>query len=244
MRAAYWFFAAHLILAIVLDAALIFKVNHFGITDFLRHFTNWFLTYLTVFFNATLGFAFRRTAWTAAIVVATMYLPLVSLAASVAAMVAVMLIDNPHFLTKMFKIFPTGYVITGNELVHFFPLVLILAFTVVHRNLVFYAHHVPLRWARKSRALQALLFAYWTLAALLTMILPYDIAYDPSEVYGVELVYGPGIIVYLTIALLLIVTPLLLGMLYYGLGTINVDYRRLYLTDYEIKVIEEKEKSF
>ena len=216
------------------------QISVYGFSGFVSFFTNWSWNIQTILYVTTLPAFNGRYAYVAAAAVSVFYTLTVTIVFSVALLVVAMLVDDPVFITRLFKVIPTGIVITGNEVKHFAPLLVIVVFTWLRRSLVWYGLKKPLVVASRSKCpalARIAIIVYYVFIGPLLVIVPYLIVYDPANVYETEVSMSAGAAVVLFTMVTIVGIPLVVAYASYGLfddfDDELAEYERIFLTETE-----------
>ena len=210
---AFLFASAQLVWACWMLASTVFKIGEYGINEFVQHYTNWSWTLQNLFYFATIGAPFLRFgvadvdgcfADATFFVIAMGFLPLHGVVWAVLVIVSVMLATEAKLFSDILEEVPATWVMLGDSIYHFWPVLVLLLFAIVYWKLIFVAYNrVFVRrrlYDSRRRLCMFLLFQSFVGTAVSLTI--YGILFDPRQVYKTELPIGLGIgVVVLTLQL-------------------------------------------
>jgi hypothetical protein len=254
MRSAWCLFVGQALLVLIMEVLFIAKAAEFGLGETLAHVSNWAWQAAALFYALLLPAIDERALPFVNVVVVVGWLPLATIIAYVAVVVAALLLESPAFIVELFGVYDAGDVIVGNEVLHFVPLLVFAAVSTARRALIFNA----LYRAFTSPALRAdglsfvglVLYEVWFGAGAFFLVYILYLAAtgsSPMQVYEESAIeYGRGSMLFLLVAALVAGSFLLACTHCAGVCTRRTAdeealfVRRIYETDFERELDEYK----
>jgi len=217
---------AQLLWAFTMLVGAVLKIVDSGVHSYLRHFTNWSWTLQLLFYFATspapllvvndstksLGAQFVRA------VVALTFVPLVGIVFVVAGVVMVLLGTRSQFLVVLFREHSPSFVMLGNDVYHFVPIIALLGYGLV--NWHFILHSINWLLNRSGRWALALYLAYGGPAISLLWYITF---FDPRVVYQTSIGFVPGALFTVIMLTLFVFAPVASAIFVFDLGRWPVD---------------------
>jgi hypothetical protein len=206
--------------ALLMLSFAIGKISRFGIVSYVSHFTNWSWTFQIVFYLATALAPFLTTglldphstlgSFTRSVIVLGFW-PLNGIIFTVMYGVSYLLGTGSHFLSNIFTKYPPEIVFIGNDLVHFWPIVVLLLFFIVYSKLIAYSlNDVLVRYGALRSPLRFTAFiGYQTYVGASVAIAVYALLFDPRVVYETDQTLAEGALVALVALTIATLVPLL-----------------------------------
>jgi len=214
------------------------KIGEFGLLPYVCHFTNWSWTAQLLFYYATAAAPFVLTgiiderssvgALTRALLVLAFF-PLNGVIFTVMFVVSVLLGTGSPFLTDIFTKYPPEIVFLGNDLMHFWPIVVLLLYFIVYRKLIAYSlNRVLVAYDIIESPWRFTLFiGYQAYGGAGIALAIYSLIFDPREVYESDQPIVVGVVAVAVSLTIFNLTPLLIVL---ALGVASpVRYSRAWL---------------
>lgn len=206
--------------ALLMLSFAIGKISRFGIVSYVSHFTNWSWTFQIVFYLATALAPFITTGFLdprsplgsfTRFVIVIFFWPLNGVIFTVMYAVSYLLGTGSHFLSNIFIKYPPEIVFIGNDLVHFWPIVVLLLYFIVYNKLIAYSLNDVLarRNIVSSPARFTAFIGYQTYVGAGVAIGVYALLFDPRIVYETEQTIAEGVLVALIALTIATLVPLL-----------------------------------
>lgn len=224
-------FVGHLIVVGIYLFGAVGKILEFGMDGHWEHFTNWAWTAYGIFYLLTLPAPFVQTgllrhdsalgSWTKFIIVVA-FVPLFGTASVVTVVVSVLLLTESEFLVALFEIIAPSLVMLGNDIFHFWPLLIHILFFIVYDKLIYFAHNrVLTNYGVLMSPLRTTIYIlYQVFFAAGIFLLCYSSIHDPHEVYKTMIWTLAGVVVaLLTLMSSLVIILIVLGLLKVGSPT-------------------------
>lgn len=217
---------AQLLWAFTMLAGIVLKIADSGVHSFVKHYTNWSWTLQMLFYFATapapLLIAYDNNksllAKFVSFVVGIAFVPLVGIVFVVAGLVMILLGTRSQFLVVLFQEHAPSFVMLGNDVYHFIPIIALLAYGLINWHFVLYSVNWLLN--RRSRWLIALYLAYGGPAISL---LWYVTFFNPQVVYQTDIGFLPGAVIVFALLTIFVFAPLTAAIYVFGLGKWPVD---------------------
>lgn len=221
--------------------AAVMKIVEFGVLDYVQHYTNWSWTLQTLFYLGTLPapliVALEIDDWRLDVMagfIAVTFVPLWGIVSAVLLLVILMLISGSRLLETFATVIPISDIVLGNEVFHFFTVLLLLTWAVVNHRRVYYslnqlfAHPT----VRQNRSVFVALVLYQMfLGAIITQLF-YASIFDPHAVYDTDIDTVLGVLCGLA-SLTLATSPLLFFLFAFYLGAAPLRKRFLIESEFE-----------
>lgn len=215
--------------ATLMLAAALFKLFEFGVLSYTMHYTNWSWTLQLAFYFgsalAPIAVAFReRGALRMAlrVFVAVVFVPLNGVVFVVAALVMVLLVTRSQFLAAYFAEHAPSFVMLGNDVYHFLPVIALLIYLIINWRFVAYSVNWLLRDGERW-----LMVLYLAFGGTAITLLAYAVFFDPRVVYSTDIGYAAGGLFIAAILVVFNLAPLMAAVYFFGLGRRQMDDRWL-----------------
>jgi hypothetical protein len=154
-------------------------------------------------------------------VVVLLFFPLNGAVFAVASVVAVLLLTNSPFLVDILLEMPANYVFIGNDVLHFWPLLAILAFALLQRKIILFAlnRQIVERGILASPVRLVFFLGYQAYGGAGILLAIYSTLFDPRVVYDTDLPIVSGIIVAFLSLTIFNLLPLMYVFTVDGAGT-------------------------
>ena len=237
------FTAAQTALVLLMTGASIAKIAMDGWLVFVQHYTNWSWLMQTTFYALTLpaplivalGITDSRLSAQAG-VVALFFVPLWGIVSAVLLLVIIMLLTGAEFLKSFAQQVPIAVIVVGNEVFHFFTVLLLFAWAVASQRLVYWS----LNQLFAQRVVHQRPLIYWSLVAYQMLIgsaitlLVYTAIFDPQVVYETDLNVALGAL-FGVVSVLFATSPLLVFLCCCDLGDEPLEARWLRESEFEAR---------
>lgn len=230
------FTAAQLTLVVLMIAATAFKIARFGWLEFFQHYTNWSWALQTFFYAATLPapllVALGITDWRLTLMtrfIAVTFLPLWGIVNSILYLVIIMLLSGSEMLAAISLVVPISIIVVGNEVFHFFTVLVLLSWTIAMQNLVYFSLNQLFaeRAVHRKRKLFWALVAYEAVFGPAITMLAYLSIFDAQVVYQTTLSVLIGALAVTVLWLIAVGVPLVFFVYFFWMGYEPLDARWL-----------------
>jgi hypothetical protein len=235
---AFFLSAAQALWVLLKVVAVLQKVIEHGIVPYVRHFTNWSWTLQLIFYALTLGAAPVRFGlvsansalgrFTRTVIVVGLF-PINGIVFTVMFGVSVLLGTGSPFLSEFLTKYPPEIVFLGNDLFHFWPIVVLLIYYIVYRKLVLFSLNrvVSQLHLLDSPVRFSVFVLYLAYGGAIVALGIYSVLFDPRVVYETDLSIASGFLVALVALTIFSLLPLL-----YILGLLGVASREALTLDW------------
>lgn len=210
--------------------AAVGKLVEFGFFAYIIHFTNWSWSLQAFFYLATLPAPFilvgllredSAISRFVQVVLVVVFFPLNGIVFVVVVVVSVLLGTNAPFLTDILARLPPTIVMLGNDVFHFWPVVIILIYYIAYHRLIHFA-------LNRALTTTGVLSSPWRTTAFIlyeayvgsaTAIFVYSLIFDPHEVYKTDIWTLSGIVVSAIVLTVFNLLPLMAILALLRVGT-------------------------
>jgi hypothetical protein len=215
-------------------AAAAFKISEYGAYEFVRHYTNWSWMLQTLFYFASAGAPFMLAGLVdvnscfgdaTLTAIGLGFLPLNGVVWSVLVLVSVMLATKAELFTDVLKELAPTWVMLGDSIYHFWPVLALLLYFIAYRKVVYVAlNRIFARQRLYASAFRLTVFLlYESVFGTALSFAIYGLLFNPQKVYKTDLPVGLGVLVVLLTLQLINALPLLLVLFVYKIGR-RVEY--------------------
>jgi hypothetical protein len=221
-------------------AAAFLKIWENTFINFIEHFTNISWTLQAYFYIGTaIGpvwiAQYRRSLLPfVTFLIAAFLMPLWGIVFAVAGIILVLMATNAKSIQEVFAEFPPAIVMLGNDIYHFVPVIALLIYFALNKRHVFYSLNLALQhnhWVYRvnpytaerevesvRKSFSVPMFLYEAYLGSLIPVLFYIAVFNPRVVYGTELSFAAGMLIFIGLLTISNALPLLLGFCGWRLG--------------------------
>lgn len=229
----------HLTVALVFAYTAIGKIIRSGFDSYIGHFTNWSWTFQTLFYFSTLAVPFLLTGFATAssflgkvtqTIIVLFLFPLNGILWVVVVVINVILATGGTLFVGLVRSLSVSIVIIGNDVFHFWPLVILLVYILAYSKFIFYSLNGALvRSAVADSPRRLTLFVlYQSYGGPLLALLFYVTIYNPQQVYQTDVNAAIGVAIVLATLTFLNLVPILIILSLIGVGS-TVRYNKYWL---------------
>lgn len=231
------------ILVGLMFAATIGKIIEFGFLEYVQHFTNWSWSLQTAFYFFTLPSYLIvalevddwKLHWQARFIAIT-FLPLWGIVSTVLLLVILMLLVGSDMLDSLIMVVPISVIVLGNEVFHFFTVLLLATWAVANQRMLYYALNQLFshRKVHQTRKIYWALILYETIIGSSIPLLFYVSIFDPHVVYQTEISFFLGTLAAFA-ALALATSPIYLFIHMFYMGSAPLEVGWLHESEFEAR---------